>query len=91
VTTTFALLPNLGFLEVAIILVILLVIFGPKRIPAAFRAIGDAFKGFRETVGGDEEDRKEPPALPGSSTDQVEPSGSADKAPAEKTGARKDA
>jgi sec-independent protein translocase protein TatA len=63
VNATLALLPNVGPLEVAIVLVILLIIFGPKRIPAAFRSIGDALRGFRDTVGGDEKDEKDPAAL----------------------------
>jgi sec-independent protein translocase protein TatA len=62
-TSSLAFMPNIGPLEVAIVLVILLIIFGPKRIPAAFRSIGEAFRGFRDTVGGGEEDEKEPAAL----------------------------
>lgn len=92
-TFSIAFLPNVGPLEVAIVLIILLVIFGPKRIPAAFRAIGDAFRGFRDTVGGEDEDVKDPAALPEPLPDASGPAGAGDKASGEgeKTGAKTDA
>jgi sec-independent protein translocase protein TatA len=92
VTFTFALLPNIGPLEVAIVLVIVLIIFGPKRIPATFRAIGDAFKGFRDTVGDEDEETRDPAALPESSQDAGGPSGPGDQPSetGEKTGAKTD-
>jgi sec-independent protein translocase protein TatA len=75
VNLNLALLPNVGPLEIAIVLVILLIIFGPKRIPAAFRSIGDALRGFRDTVGGDEEGEKDPAALTDSSGNKAESAG----------------
>jgi len=93
VTFSIAFLPNVGPLEVAIVLIILLVIFGPKRIPATFRAIGDAFKGFRDTVGGEDEEVKDPAALPEPSRDTGAASGPGGQASGEgeKTGAKTDA
>jgi sec-independent protein translocase protein TatA len=79
VTSPFAFLPNIGPLEVAIVLLILIVIFGPKRIPAAFRSIGDALRGFRDTIGGEEEDVKEPAALADSSKEDGDPPASGDR------------
>lgn len=79
-TFTFAFLPNIGPLEVAIVLLIVLVIFGPKRIPAAFRSLGDALRGFRDTVGEEEQDKKEPAALAESPGDEGAPSGPGDQA-----------
>lgn len=38
---------KVGMPELAIILVILLVIFGPKRLPQFGRAIGETFREFR--------------------------------------------
>jgi sec-independent protein translocase protein TatA len=86
VNLNLALLPNVGPLEIAIVLVILLIIFGPKRIPAAFRSIGDALRGFRDTVGGDEEGEKDPAALTESTKaepDKSEPAGPGEAASAE--------
>ena len=36
-----------------IILVIALIVLGPKRLPEAGRGLGEAIRGFRESVGGD--------------------------------------
>jgi sec-independent protein translocase protein TatA len=83
VTLNLALLPNVGPLEIAIVLVILLIIFGPKRIPAAFRSIGDALRGFRDTVGGDEDDKKDPAALTESSAEEARASARAEDASGE--------
>jgi len=80
VTFTFAFLPNIGPLEVAIVLLIVLVIFGPKRIPAAFRSMGDALRGFRDTVGEEEQDKKEPAALAESPGDEGKPPDRGDRA-----------
>jgi sec-independent protein translocase protein TatA len=90
---TFAFLPNVGPLEVAIVVVILLIIFGPKRIPAVFRSIGDGLRGFRDTVGGEEDKDKDPAALPESSRDVGEPAEAGEQASAtgKKTGAKTDA
>jgi sec-independent protein translocase protein TatA len=75
VTVSFAFLPNIGPLEVAIVLLIVLIIFGPKRIPAAFRSVGDALRGFRDTVGGEDEEDSKPAALTGSPETGGEKSG----------------
>ncbi len=42
-------LPNIGPLEIAIVLVIVLVIFGPKRLPQLGRSLG---RGMRELKDG---------------------------------------
>ena len=49
-----AFLPSVGPLELIILLVILILIFGPKRIPQAARSLGKGLKNFRESVSGDE-------------------------------------
>lgn len=47
---------GIGPLELAIVAVILLIIFGPKRLPAVGRSIGEGVKGFRETIRGTKSD-----------------------------------
>lgn len=55
-----ALIPGLGVQELAIILVIVLVLFGPKRLPALGKSIGKTMKAIRDGVDGkDEEDTDE--------------------------------
>jgi sec-independent protein translocase protein TatA len=57
--------PNIGPLELAIVLVIALVVLGPKRLPEAGRAIGKGMREFRGALtskidGDDEADSDEP-------------------------------
>lgn len=52
-----ALIPGLGVQELVIILVIVLVLFGPKRLPQLGKSIGKTMKAIRDGVDGkDEED-----------------------------------
>ena len=44
--------------QIAIVLVIVLFIFGPKRIPGLGKSLGEAIRGFRKGIKGDEEDNK---------------------------------
>ena len=41
-------MPNIGFGELAIILAIALLVFGPKRLPDVARGIGKSFNAFKE-------------------------------------------
>lgn len=50
-------MPNLGPIEIIVVLVILLVIFGPKRIPELGRSVGQGMRNFKQSVTGrDKED-----------------------------------
>ena len=51
-------MPNVGPLELAIVLIIALVVFGPKRLPELGRSLGRGIREFRGSVGGDS--REEP-------------------------------
>jgi sec-independent protein translocase protein TatA len=48
-------MPNIGPLEIAIVLVIVLIIFGPKRLPELGRSIGRGIREFRGSVSGDKD------------------------------------
>jgi len=53
-------MPNVGPLEIAVVLVIVLVVFGPKRLPELGKSMG---KGIREFKGSlSTEDKDENPA-----------------------------
>ncbi len=52
-------MPNVGPLELAIVLIIALVVFGPKRLPELGRSLGRGIREFRGSVSGD---RDEPEA-----------------------------
>ena len=47
---------GIGPLELVIVLVIILVIFGPKRLPQAGRALGQGFREFKDSVTGKDKD-----------------------------------
>lgn len=48
-------LRSVGPLEWVIILVIVLLLFGPKRLPDLARGLGKGLRGFKEEVRGDDE------------------------------------
>lgn len=44
-------MPNVGPLEIVVVLIIALIVFGPKRLPELGRSLGRGIREFRETVG----------------------------------------
>jgi sec-independent protein translocase protein TatA len=60
---------NIGLAEIAIVLIIALIVFGPKRLPELGRSLGKGIREFRGSLGGhddDDEDR-------GSGPHEIEP------------------
>ena len=45
-------MPNIGPLEIAIVLVIVLLIFGPKRLPGLGKQLGDGMREFKDSISG---------------------------------------
>lgn len=43
---------NIGIGEILIVLVIALIVLGPKRLPDAGRALGKGIREFRDSIGG---------------------------------------
>lgn len=54
-------MPNIGPLELAIVLIIALVVFGPKRLPELGRSLGKGIREFRGSVSGDSPDHEPEP------------------------------
>jgi sec-independent protein translocase protein TatA len=56
-------MPNIGPMELIIVLVVVLVIFGPKRLPQLGRSLGSGMREFKDSVTGktkdDEQDQLE--------------------------------
>ena len=63
-------MPNIGPVEIIIVLVIVLLIFGPKRLPDLGRSLGRGMREFKDSVTGKDDDDK-----------QLEQPGSAQAAP----------
>jgi sec-independent protein translocase protein TatA len=49
-------MPSIGLPEVAIVLIIVLVIFGPKRLPDLGRSLGRGMREFKDSVTGNDRD-----------------------------------
>jgi sec-independent protein translocase protein TatA len=49
---------NIGPLEIAIVVVIALVVFGPKRLPELGNGLGRGMREFKESITGEKEDVK---------------------------------
>lgn len=66
-------MPNIGPLELVVILVVVVLLFGAKRLPELGRSLGTGMREFRDSVTGKDDgdvatraelDRGEPPAAP---------------------------
>ena len=55
-------MPNIGPLEIVIVLVVVLLIFGPKRLPDLGRSLGSGMREFKDSVTGKDKD-DEPAAI----------------------------
>lgn len=49
-------MPNIGPLEIAIVLFIVLIIFGPKRLPELGKSLGSGMRGFKDSITGKDKD-----------------------------------
>ncbi|MGE0068119.1 MAG: twin-arginine translocase TatA/TatE family subunit [Solirubrobacterales bacterium] len=59
-------MPNIGPLEIGIVLVIALIVFGPKKLPDLGRSLGSSIREFKGSIGGggDDEKAEKPPVAP---------------------------
>jgi sec-independent protein translocase protein TatA len=52
-------MPNIGPLELIVVLVIVLVIFGPKRLPSLGRQLGSGMREFKDSITGKDDDDRD--------------------------------
>jgi sec-independent protein translocase protein TatA len=52
-------MPNVGPLEIAVVLIIVLIIFGPKRLPELGQSMGRGIREFKASLSGDKPDSPE--------------------------------
>lgn len=51
---------NIGLPEIAIVLVIALIVFGPKRLPELGKSLGSGLREFKASITGDRSDDEHP-------------------------------
>ena len=81
-------MPNVGPLELIVVLIIALVIFGPKRLPELGQSMGRGIREFKASISGDKDDEDSPeekrPELQASEAQPAQPAaGAATDEPAE--------
>jgi sec-independent protein translocase protein TatA len=54
---------NIGLPEILVVLVIALIIFGPKRLPELGKSLGKGIREFRGSISGDDDDEDDKPEL----------------------------
>ena len=64
-------MPNVGPLELAIVLIIALVIFGPKRLPELGKSLGNGLREFKNSVSSEPDD-DDPPEIDNDIEDEDE-------------------
>jgi sec-independent protein translocase protein TatA len=73
---------GIGPLEIIVVLVIVLLVFGPKRLPDLGRSLGSGMREFKDSVtGGKDDDRADLPER--AETPRAEPAPKAEPAPRE--------
>ncbi|HEX7292463.1 MAG TPA: twin-arginine translocase TatA/TatE family subunit [Conexibacter sp.] len=77
---------SIGPLEIILVIVVLLVIFGPKRLPSLGRSLGTGMREFKESITGEDKQREDVdatgrPALTPAQADAAQPSQAAETAP----------
>lgn len=79
-------MPNIGPMELIIVLVIVLLIFGPKRLPGLGKQLGSGMREFKDSIsgkGGKDEDDDEDEDRPAPRRREVEPAVAAPEAASE--------
>jgi sec-independent protein translocase protein TatA len=61
-------MPNIGAPELIVILVIALLVLGPKKLPEVGRSVGRGMREFKESLSGDKDD--DPPVIKSSSSSE---------------------
>jgi len=58
-------MPNVGPLEVIVVAIIALVVFGPKRLPELGNSMGNGIREFRASISGKDDEGEKPEIEPG--------------------------
>ena len=75
-------LGGIGAPELIIVLVIVLILFGPKRLPALGKSIGKTFKSLKDGIDGKLEEGDEEEGVEATTAKKTEPAAAGTKKPA---------
>ncbi len=68
-------MPNIGPMELIVVLVIVLLVFGPKRLPGLGKQLGSGMREFKDSISGssskDDDDLDRPALTPAQKADAV--------------------
>jgi sec-independent protein translocase protein TatA len=53
-------MPNIGPIELLVVLIVALLIIGPKKLPDVGRSVGRGMREFKGAITGDDDHREEP-------------------------------
>jgi sec-independent protein translocase protein TatA len=56
-------MPNIGPMEIGLVLIIALIVFGPKRLPELGKSLGKGISEFCGTISGEKSEPEEVPAV----------------------------
>jgi sec-independent protein translocase protein TatA len=55
-------MPNIGPMELIVVLIVALLVLGPKRLPSAGRSLGAGIREFKDSITGRGDDEQRTPA-----------------------------
>ena len=64
-------IPDVGIAGLIVILIVALLVFGPKRLPEIGRSLGKGMREFKDSITGDSDDEKA--EIPARSSDEAPP------------------
>jgi sec-independent protein translocase protein TatA len=56
-------MPNIGPMEIVVVLIVALIVFGPKRLPELGKSLGKGIQEFRGTISGEKTEVAVPAAI----------------------------
>jgi sec-independent protein translocase protein TatA len=80
-------LGGIGAPELIIVLVIVLILFGPKRLPALGKSLGKTFKSLKDGIDGKLDEADEDAGVEATTAKKAEPTAAEAKKPADKPSA----
>lgn len=77
-------MPSIGPMEIVVVLVIALLILGPKKLPSAAKSMGEGIRGFKDSLSGKPDpadDAPQPKLVAAAPVDVAAASGATDAEP----------